>query len=80
MLRQKMADVDEKRQKASNSRQSDITREKWIHIYSLKLLKLWLQQQTPFEIACNYTAQIKEDLADFYEHPLKRRFIEATYN
>ena len=75
-----MVDVDEKSQNASKSRKNDITRDKWIHIYSLKLLKLWLQQQPPFDIAFNYTTQIKKDLADFYEDPLKRKFIEATYN
>ena len=75
-----MADVNEKRQKAAKSRKNDITRDKWIHIYSLKLLRLWLQQQPPFDIAFTYTAQIKEDLADFYEDPLKRKFVEATYN
>ena len=75
-----MADVDGKSQKIPKSRENDIARDRWIHKYSLKLLKLWLQQQTSFDIACAYTTQIKEDLADFYEDPLKRKFIEATYN
>jgi len=75
-----MTDVGKKSQKVSQSREIDITRDKWIHIYSLNLLRLWLQQQPPFDIAFTYTAQIKEDLADFYEDPLKRKFIEATYD
>jgi hypothetical protein len=29
--------------------------------------------------ACTYTAHIKEDLAEFYEDPLKKKFIETTY-
>jgi len=69
-----------KKLKAAKSRKNNITRDKWIHIYSLNLLKLWLKQQAPFDVACTYTAQIKEDLAGFCEDPLKRKFIEATYN
>ena len=73
-----MADVDEK-QRVATSEENDIARDRWIHIYSNRLLRHWLRQQTPFDITCAYTTQIKEDLADFYEDPLKRMFIETTY-
>jgi hypothetical protein len=75
---EKMVDVDE-RQPMATSEENDITRDKWIRMYAGRLLRHWLQQQTTFDIACAYTAQIEEDLADFYEDPLKRMFIESTY-
>ena len=74
-----MAEVDDEKRKVVKSEENDITRDKWIHIYSNRLLRHWLQQQTTFDVAFTYTTQIKEDLADFYKDPLKRKFIEATY-
>ncbi|MBN1804012.1 MAG: hypothetical protein JW837_02055 [Sedimentisphaerales bacterium] len=78
MKAMKMANADDMK-KVATSEENNITRDKWIHIYSGRLLRHWLQQKTPFDIACAYTIQIKEDLADFYEDPLKRKFIEMTY-
>jgi hypothetical protein len=54
-------------------------KDKWLRKYSNRLLGLWLQQQTPFGITCSYKTQIKEDLAEFYADPLKKKFIEKTY-
>ena len=54
-------------------------KDKWLRKYSNRLLGLWLQQQTPFGITCTYKTQIKEDLAEFYADPLKKKFIENTY-
>jgi len=58
----------------------DIAKKKWLQKYSRRLLRFWLQWQTPLGIACAYAEQIKEDLAESYEDPLKRMFIETTYN
>ena len=57
----------------------DTDRKRWLQEYSHRLLKLWLQWQTTLGITCTYAEKIKEDLAVFYEDPLKRMFIEATY-
>ena len=70
---------NKKRHKAAKSEVSNITKDKWLQKYSHQLLRFWLQRQTPFGVACDYTAQIEEDLAEFYEDPLKRKFIETTY-
>jgi hypothetical protein len=70
---------NKQRHKAANSEVSNITKDKWLQKYSHQILRLWLQRQTPFAITCTYTAQIEEDLVEFYEDPLKRRFIETTY-
>lgn len=59
---------------------SDIRKKRWIQKYSHRLLRLWLRWQTPLGIACTYAEQIEKDLADFYDEPLKRIFIETTYH
>jgi len=81
-----MVDVDnikqyekKERQKAAKPEADNIARDKWVQKYSHQLLRLWLQRQTPFGVACTYTTHIKQDLAEFYEDPLKRKFIETTY-
>jgi hypothetical protein len=67
------------RKKAAKPEADNIARDKWLQKYSQRLLRLWLQRQTPFGVACAYTEHIKEDLAEFYEDPLKKKFIETTY-
>lgn len=58
---------------------SENERQKWLEKYSALLLGHWRQWQTPLGIASTYAKQIREDLAQFYNDPLKRTFIEATY-
>lgn len=58
---------------------SEIKKQEWLEKHSHCLLEQWLQWQTPLGIAYAYAGQIKEDIAEFYEDPLKRMFIEATY-
>jgi hypothetical protein len=54
-------------------------RKHWLRCYADIIHKLWLQQDTRLGIAPDYAHQIEADLAAFYEHPLKRTFIETTY-
>jgi hypothetical protein len=54
-------------------------REKWTQKYAVRILKVWLRWETPLGVAGAYISKIKGDLAEFYEDPLKRLFIEATY-
>ena len=81
-----MADADnikqyekKDRRKAAKLEADNIARDKWLQKYSQRLLRIWLRRQTPLGVACTYTAHIKEDLAEFYEDPLKKKFIETTY-
>ena len=81
-----MADADnikryekKERLKAVKPEADNITRDKWVQKYSQRLLRFWLQRQSPCGVACTYTAHLKKDLAEFYEDPLKRKFIEKTY-
>ena len=54
-------------------------KEKWLQKYASRILMIWSQWQTPLGVTCNYTDKIKSDLVGFYDDPLKRLFIEATY-
>lgn len=51
----------------------------WTQKYAVRMLRLWLRWETPLGVAQSYAAKIRNDLANFYDDPLKRMFIEATY-
>ena len=57
----------------------DTRKEKWLQKYASRILTHWSQWQTPLGVACAYTDKIKTDLGRFYDDPLKKMFIEATY-
>ena len=59
--------------------ESDTSKEKWLQKYASRILIHWSQWQTPMGVACDYTEKIKNDLVRFYDDPLKKMFIEATY-
>jgi len=63
----------------SNGATPGVKRENWTQKYAVRILKLWLKWETPLGIAQSYAAKIRNDLASFYDDPLKRMFIEATY-
>ena len=54
-------------------------KEEWIRHYADRIIRFWLRWQTPLGVAWNYVEQVKKDLAEFYDEPLKKKFIEATY-
>ena len=54
-------------------------KEDWIQHYADRMLGLWQAWQTRLGVARDYLEQLKADLAELYEEPLKRMFIEATY-
>ena len=57
----------------------DAQKEKWLQKYASRILMVWSHWQTPLGVAYTYTHKIKMDLGRFYDDPLKRMFIEATY-
>jgi hypothetical protein len=57
----------------------ETSKEKWIRHYAIRMLKLWLQWQTELGISHDYLRMLRKDLAEFYEQPLKKMFIETTY-
>lgn len=58
---------------------SGTDKEKWLQKYASRILMIWSQWQSPLGVTRNYTNKIKTDLVSFYDDPLKRMFIEATY-
>jgi len=56
-----------------------IDREKWIQKYAVRILNRYLHWQTPLGVASTYAGRLKEDLVAFYDDPLKKMFIEASY-
>ena len=57
----------------------DTQKEKWLQKYACRILMVWSDWQTPLGVAGAYMNKIKMDLGRFYDDPLKRMFIEATY-
>ena len=65
--------------KEVNRKKTKQTKDEWIQHYAKRIYSFWFQWQTPLGIAYKYVEQIKKDLMKFYDDPLKRTFIEATY-
>ena len=63
----------------SRRTESNTTKEKWLQSYASRMLKVWSQWQTPLGVASAYAERIKQDLARFYDDPLMRTFVEASY-
>jgi hypothetical protein len=51
----------------------------WIQRYAGRMFALWLERQTCLGVTRRYMQQLREDLAKWYDEPLRRMFIEATY-
>jgi hypothetical protein len=58
---------------------SSLAREEWIQKYTGRILRAWFHQPAALGLAWTYANWIHKQLADSYSHPLKRAFIEATY-
>ena len=57
----------------------EIKKEEWLQKYASRILRIWSQWQTPFGVTSDYIVHIKTELANFYEDPLKKMFIESAY-
>ena len=55
------------------------TKDQWIQQHAQRLLQHWFRRQSPFSIDPEYVRQVERDLAEFYEQPLMKLFIENTY-
>jgi len=63
----------------SKAMELPIAKERWIHKYAIRILNRYRQWESPLGVASTYLTRIKEDLVVFYDDPLKRMFIEASY-
>jgi len=54
-------------------------KEMWIQKYAVRILIRFRQGQTPLGAANIYLTRLKKDLEVFYDDPVKRLSIEASY-
>ncbi len=56
------------------------TKEDWIEEYALRILGMWQINYTPLgKVDDGYIAKLREDLAGYFDDPLKRSLIETSY-
>lgn len=55
------------------------SKKEWIQKYASKIYKQWLLWQGPLGVASDYIEQVKKDLDEFYQDPLKKMLIEGSY-
>lgn len=65
--------------KGTHGEKQRLSKDEWIRHYAGRMLRFWLQWQTPLGVAREYTEHISQELSLLYEEPLKRAFIETTY-
>ena len=56
------------------------TEEEWLEHHSNNIFSLWQRWQTPLGISHLYIERVIQELSEYYKEPLKRKFVEATYN
>ena len=56
-----------------------ISKEEWMHEYAQRILRMWQTWQTPLGVDDRYCEVLKEQLSEYFDDPLKRELIEATY-
>ncbi len=57
----------------------EITKEAWVDKYAQRILQVWHKLQSPLGIDNQYSQQVKNQLDEFFDDPLKRGLIETTY-
>ena len=59
--------------------ENKLSKKKWIQLYAGRMIKFWSGWASPLGISRDYLAYLADSLAQFYDEPLKRAFIERTY-
>ena len=60
-------------------RSGDSSKKAWVQRYADRMFSLWLKRQTCLGVTRHYMEQLRQDLTKWYDEPLRRMFIEATY-
>ena len=55
------------------------TKQVWVNKYAKRILKVWLNLKSPLGIDGQYSKQVKNQLDEYFDDPLKRGLIETTY-
>ena len=51
----------------------------WVQRYADRMFAVWAERQTCLGVTRCYIRQLRQELAEWYDEPLKKMFIEATY-
>ena len=57
----------------------DCEKAKWVQKYSNRAFNCWRGRVHAIAISQQYRRQIKTDLAQHYDDPLRRQFVEMTW-
>jgi len=65
----------------SDSKATELPNDKemWIRKYAVRILIRFRQRRTPLTVANTCLTRLKADLEVFYDDPVKRLSIEASY-
>ena len=56
-----------------------ISKEEWMQEYAQRILNMWQTRQPPLGIDDGYCEVLKDQLSEYFDDPLKRELIEASY-
>lgn len=57
----------------------EVTKQDWVNKYAERILQVWRGLQGPLGIDGQYSNQVKNQLDEYFDDPLKRGLIETTY-
>ena len=57
----------------------DPNKQAWVEKYAGRILLVWHNLQSPLGIDGQYSRQVKDQLDEYFDDPLKRGLIETTY-
>lgn len=57
----------------------DPNKQAWVNKYAERILRVWLNLKSPLGIDGQYSKQVKHQLDEYFDDPLKRGLIETTY-
>ena len=58
---------------------TEISRTQWAREYAQRILKLWQSQESPLGVDDDYVQHLEEQLLLYFDDPLLRDLIEASY-
>jgi len=57
----------------------EVTKETWVDEYAGRILQVWHKWPSPFGLDKQYSEEVKNQLSEYFDDPLKRDLIETTY-
>jgi len=57
----------------------EVTKEMWVDEYANRILQVWHKWPSPFGLDKQYSKEVKNQLSEYFDDPLKRDLIEMTY-